>query len=354
MYYSNSNIKGLHRIYNQNTRKGYLRLDLNENPGGLDNTFVKAVLKDIDGEFLAKYPETQLFTEKLAEFIGVNTNEICLTNGSAEGIRHIIEVFTKPSGKIVSVTPSYAMYGVYAEMYGRTFVSVPYSKDWAISAEDIIAQLDEDVDLVVLLNPNNPIGNVYSEEDMEQIIVAAKKCHATVLIDEAYFYFYPNSFIRFAIENTYVFLVRTFSKMFSLAGCRLGYVVGQKNGIELIQKACTPHNVNAFGIKFAQAIIESGMLKQLTEEQQEGKQYLQQTLRGMKYEIKVGEGNFLFLKPKIQAKELAERLKDDARILVKHYDDALLKDFIRVTTGKREIMHQFIVALERVDKPYGK
>ncbi len=348
MYYINPNIKDLFRIYDQNSREGYLRLDLNENPGGLPDAFIKSVLKDVDSEFVAKYPETLEFTEKLADFIKVKPNEICLTNGSAEAIRHIIEIFTKPGGKIVSVAPSYAMYSVYAKMYGRVHVPVPYNENMTVTAEDIIAKIDDDVDLVVILNPNNPIGDVHSTEDMEKILAAAKKHFATVLIDEAYFYFYPNSFIEFAKNNEHVFLTRTFSKLFSLAGCRLGYVTGQADGIALIQKACTPHNVNGFGIKFAQAIIESGMIENMVAEQLEGKKYLADSLMEKGYEVNMREGNFLFIKPKTEAKALTERLKEN-KILVKYYNNEMLGGFIRVTTGTKEIMQQFIDILLKLD-----
>lgn len=348
MYYINPNIKNLFRIYDQNSRDGYLRLDLNENPGGLPDAFIKSVLKDVDSEFVAKYPETLEFTEKLADFIKVKPNEICLTNGSAEAIRHIIEIFTKPGGKIVSVAPSYAMYSVYAKMYGRVHVPVPYNENMTVTAEDIIAKIDDDVDLVVILNPNNPIGDVHSTEDMEKILAAAKKHFSTVLIDEAYFYFYPNSFIEFARNNEHVFLTRTFSKLFSLAGCRLGYVTGQGDGIALIQKACTPHNVNAFGIKFAQAIIESGMIKNMVAEQLEGKKYLADSLIENGYEVNMKEGNFLFIKPKTESKALTERLKEN-KILVKHYNNEMLGGFIRVTTGTKKIMQQFIDILLKLD-----
>ena len=85
-----------------------------------------------------------------------------------------------------------------------------------------------------------------------------------MLIDEAYFYFYPNSFINYALENDHVLLTRTFSKVFSLAGGRLGYVVGKPEDIAIVQKLCTPHNVNAFGMLFAQSIIEKeGMIDEL-------------------------------------------------------------------------------------------
>ena len=78
-----------------------------------------------------------------------------------------------------------------------------------------------------------------------------------LLVDEAYHYFYPNTFIKYALEDEHVFVTRTFSKLFSLAGCRLGYVAGWPEGVNLIQKLCTPHNTNAFAMKFAEAIIKN-------------------------------------------------------------------------------------------------
>ena len=138
MYYINESVLKLNRIFDQNSREGYLRLDLNENPTGLPIDFIKNVLNDVDQEFISKYPETEEFQKKLADFIKVNPNQICLTNGSAEAIRHIFEVYSRPNGKIVSVAPSYAMYEVYANMYGRKHVGVPYDDDFTISIDKII------------------------------------------------------------------------------------------------------------------------------------------------------------------------------------------------------------------------
>ena len=82
-----------------------------------------------------------------------------------------------------------------------------------------------------------------------------KKNEVTLLIDEAYHYFYPKTFIDYALNEKHIFVTRTFSKLFSLAGCRLGYVTGWPDGIKLVQKLCTPHNTNAFAMKFAEKII---------------------------------------------------------------------------------------------------
>ena len=94
MYYLSKKIENLERIFDQNERKDYLRLDLNENPGGLPQKFISKVLSEVTPQFVAQYPETLHFTEVLAEFLGTDIKHICLVNGSAEGIRYIIQAFT--------------------------------------------------------------------------------------------------------------------------------------------------------------------------------------------------------------------------------------------------------------------
>lgn len=121
MYYLDSRVENLYRIFDQNARKDYLRLDLNENPGGLPQEFIDDVLKNVTPQFVAQYPETLHFTEVLANHLGTDISHICLTNGSAEGIRYIIQAFTSVNGRIVGVVPSYFMFQVYSEMYGRNF-----------------------------------------------------------------------------------------------------------------------------------------------------------------------------------------------------------------------------------------
>ena len=353
MYYLNENVRTLNRIFDQNARNGYIRMDLNENPVGLLQEFIDEVLSKVTPEFVAKYPEQLEFTTKLAEFIGVEIENICLVNGSAEGIRYVIEAYSRPNGKVLSVTPSYAMYDVYCEMYGRKSVHVHYDDNLEMHVDDIIEAIDDDIDLVIVLNPNNPVGDVYSYEEMDRIVEECKKHECTLLIDEAYFYFYPNSFIKYAIENDHVLLTRTFSKVFSLAGARLGYVVGNPEEIAMVQKLCTPHNINAFGMLLAQAIIETdGMIDQLVEKQLTGKQHLIDTLIEKGYEVSAKEGNFIFIKPKnIDASEIVSRMKEEKRILIKVYKDVPnLGDCLRVSIGESEVMDKFIAALEDIDQ----
>lgn len=353
MYYVNPNLVDLHRIVYQNNRREYLRLDLNENPGGLPQEFIDKVLSDITPKFVSQYPETLEFETCLANFLGINNDNLCIVNGSSEGIRHIIEAFSSPGGKIVGVVPSYAMYQVYAQMYGREFVQVHYDDDLSVSAEQIIEKLDEDVDLLVLLNPNNPVGNAYSNEEFEKILWATKQYEINLLIDEAYMYFYDNTFIDYAVNNPHVLLTRTFSKLFSLGSLRLGYVVGQAQDVKMISNLCTPHNTNAFAMKFAQAILETdGLLEELIEKQLAGKRYIIDGLKENGFTVNAKEGNFIFVKPrKVDADEIVERMKNDKKILIKSYSGiGSLGKCLRVTTGERQYMEEFLNALIEIDQ----
>lgn len=352
MYYLDSKIENLYRIFDQNERKDYLRLDLNENPGGLPQEFIDDVLRDITPQFVAQYPETLHFTEVLAKFLKTDISHLCLVNGSAEGIRYIIQAFTSPEGRIVGVVPSYFMFQVYSEMYGREFVKVPYNEDLTMDVNNIIDALTDDTQLLILLNPNNPMGNVYSEEEFERIMKAANEKNINVLIDEAYHYFYPGTFINYALNHEHVFVTRTFSKLFSMAGCRLGYVAGWPEGVKMVQKLCTPHNTNAFAMKFAEKIIETpGILQSLIDNFNEGRDYLVHTLDEYGYAHKGEAGNFMFIKTKTDAENIVYRMKMEKKILIKSYPE--VGEFgtcLRVSIGEKKFMQQFISALIELDK----
>lgn len=352
MYYLDPKIANLTRIFDQNEREGYLRLDLNENPGGLPEEFVRQILQGITPQLVAQYPETLRFTEALAKHLGTDISHLCLVNGSSEGIRYIIQAFTGEGGRIVGVVPSYFMFQIYAEMYGRNFVKVPYGEDLGMDIGDIIAAMTEETQLLVLLNPNNPMGNVYAEEEFGRLMEAARERQITVLVDEAYYHFWPKTFIRYALEGEHVFITRTFSKLFSMAGCRLGYVVGWPEGIRMVQKLCTPHNTNAFALRFARTLLESPeMIESLIRNFNEGRGYLIGWLGQNGYQYKGEAGNFLFIKPKTDAWGIVDRIRSEKKILVKAYPKVgMLGDCLRVSIGERKYMEQFTAALGELDR----
>lgn len=353
MYYLDPYVRDVERIYNQNGRKGYLRLDLNENPGGLPQPFLTEVMKCVTPEFVSQYPETDKFTQILADHLHIGCDNICLVNGSAEGIRYIIQAFTSLHGRIVGVVPSYFMYQVYSEMYGREFVQVNYDDDLSMNIDNIICELTDETQMLVLMNPNNPMGNAYTDAEIQRIMSVAKEKQITVMIDEAYHYFYPKTFMEYALNEDHVFVVRTFSKLFSMAGCRLGYVVGRPEGIRMVQKLTTPHNTNAFAMEIAGKVITTpGVLDKLISDYQNGRKFLLDQLDAHGYAYKGDAGNFLFIKVNQEdADVIVDRMKNEYHILIKSYQG--IGDFgkcLRVSIGAAEYMEKFTTALFEIDK----
>lgn len=352
MYYVDKTIQHLNRIFDQNSRMEYLRLDLNENPGGLPAEFVQNVAAELSPQLVAQYPETLPFTEALARYLNTDISHLCLTNGSSEAIRYIIQAYTSVNGKILCVSPSYAMFRIYAEMYGRDFISIPYNRNLEMPIENILKAMNPDIQLLILVNPNNPVGNTYTIAEFEEILAEAEKNHITVLVDEAYFYFYPESFIDYALNRRHIFITRTFSKLFSMAGLRLGYAIGHPEEIATIQKLCTPHNVNAIAELFALRLIENPtVIDDLIAKHQEGREYLKNKLEEHHYQYYGKEGNFIFIKPKSDAELVVDKMKQKKKILIKSYENVgEYGDCLRVTTGEKIYMEQFMNALVECDK----
>lgn len=352
MYVLDEKIKNLVRVFDQNERKNYLRLDLNENPGGLPQHFISETLKEVTPQLVSQYPETLQFTEVVAKHIGTDISHICITNGSAEAIRYVIQAFTSEKGRIVGVVPSYFMFQVYSEMYGRNFIKVPYNDDLSFSIKNILSELTSDTQLLILLNPNNPMGNVYSDDEFETLFKACQEKQITLLVDEAYHYFYPKTFVKYALNNRRVLVTRTFSKLFSMAGCRLGFVCGHPQDIQYVQKFCTPHNTNALAMLLAQKILTTpGMIDELVMKFNEGRKYLINMLDTNGYRHKGEAGNFIFIEPKTDAIRVVNLMKNEKKILIKYYPNVgEFGNCLRVSIGEKYFMEKFVLALLELDK----
>lgn len=349
-YYVDENIANTERVFPDQDRYDYYRYDMNENPEGLPKEFVDEVIKEITPEFLATYPEPDRFIYKYAEFVGAKYENILTTNGSDMAIRYLLEIFGKKGGEVITVSPSFEMYRVNCSILGLKHVPISYEADMTMDVEKIVNAITNDTNIVVLLNPNNPMGNTYTEEEVEHVIAKAKECGAIVIIDEAYHYFYSGTFMKYALEEENVVVLRTFSKLLSLAACRLGIIISNEKLIHYVKNARLTFEVNSIALLFAERILERPQLiEELIKIEKEGKEYLLEELRRQGYTCKAGKGNFMFVQPKHDAHVIAQRLKDERKVLVHAYSNELLKNYLRVSTGSKAAMKIFADALLAID-----
>ena len=342
-------IENMTRVFPPQGRYGKLRYDMNENPEGLPKEFVDSVLKEITPEFLAIYPEPDRFLRKYADFVGVKFENLVCTNGSDQAIRYLLETFGEVGKEVVTVAPSFEMYWVNCMLLGYKHVPVAYESDLSLKIEKVVDAINENTRIVVLLNPNNPVGNVYTDEEFAAVQKRAGEVGALVIVDEAYHYFYSKTFLKNALLAPNVVVLRTFSKLMSLAAVRLGVVIGNSELVGYVRNLRLTFDANSIALLFAERLMDHPeIVDGLIRAQQEGKDWLLAQLRAKGYWCRDCMGNFIFIKPHRDAHEVAKAL-EEKNVLVHPYGNPLLKDYVRVSTGSKQAMEKFWDAFLAID-----
>lgn len=350
VFYVDEHIKNTYRVFPRQGRYGYYRYDMNENPEGLPADFVREVCKEITPEFLAIYPEPDKFLHKYADFIGVKYENVLTTNGSDMAIRYLLETFGQEGKEVVTVSPSFEMYAVNCSILGLKHKPVAYEPDLTISVDKIVDAIGVDTRIVVLLNPNNPVGNVYTQQELERVLEKSRQVGAVVIIDEAYHYFYDKTFLEYALKEENVIVLRTFSKLMSLAACRLGVIISNPQIISYVKNARLTFEANSIALLFAERILDHPeMVDTLIAIERQGKEYVLGELKKHGYWCRDCRGNFIFVKPHGDAKQVADRLEQEKKVLVHAYGNPLLKDYLRVSVGSEKAMKIFLDAFLEVD-----
>ncbi len=202
-----------------------LRLDFNENTGGCSPRVMER-LRQMQPEQLACYPERAPVEREVASFLGLQPEQVLLTNGVDEAIHLVCEAYLEPEDEAVIVVPTFAMYEICAAATGARVISIPADEDFRFPTCKVMAHTTTPkTRLIAIANPNNPTGAVASAEDL--LLIARSAPQAAVLVDEAYFEFYGESLLEHAGQVQNLFIARTFSKAYGMAGFRVGVLAGR-------------------------------------------------------------------------------------------------------------------------------
>ncbi|MBP5224349.1 MAG: histidinol-phosphate aminotransferase family protein [Lachnospiraceae bacterium] len=350
-YYVNPWIAGTERVFPMQGRAEYLRLDMNENPEGLPEEIVEEIRGKITPEFLSTYPEPDRFLRKYADFIGTDIECVAATNGSDMAIRYLLETFGEPGKDVVTVTPSFEMYRINCSLLGLHHVPVSYEEDLTVDVSKICDAIGEDTRIVVLLNPNNPVGNVFSDAEFDAILEKTKAAGAVLIVDEAYHYFCEKTFLPRALEEENVLVLRTFSKLFSLAAVRLGVVIGHPKLIHFLKNGKLTFDVNSVALLAGETVLSHPeLVDELRKKEAAGKAWALQALQKAGYETRDCAGNFFFVRPRCDAHSIAKALETEKKVLVHPFSNPLLQDLIRVTAGSESVMKRFVEAFLELDR----
>ena len=204
-----------------------LRLDFNENTGGCSPRVMER-LRQLQPEQMARYPEREPVEREVASFLGLQPEQVLLTNGVDEAIHLVCEAYLEPNDQAVIVVPTFAMYQICAGATGARVISIPADKDFRFPTAKVMAHTTAPkTRLIAIANPNNPTGAVASVEDL--LLIARSAPQSAVLVDEAYFEFYGESLLEYAGQVENLFIARTFSKAYGMASFRVGVLAGRRS-----------------------------------------------------------------------------------------------------------------------------
>lgn len=331
------------------SRLGYLRLDKNENLISVPDAFLSKLRQLITSDFISAYPEVDQLYAKLAKFLEVSPDNLFLTSGSDAAIKAAFEVFVAKNDGVLILDPTYAMFYVYAKIFQAKIIAVGYEGDLSLSADKVIQQIYlQKPKLICIANPNSPTGTIFSPSDIERIIRICAELGSVVLLDEAYYPFYPQSGIDLIKIYPNLLVTRTFSKAEGLASVRLGYSIGHKKMIDCLHKVRPMYEINAFAARFAELILDNYLIvKENLAEIQKGREYLEAELIKMKLPFFKTYANFININ--VGSREMSidiAKFMHDHKILIKGGFDGVLKNCVRVNFGSIDQMRKFLDCLK--------
>lgn len=324
-----------------------VKLSSNETPFSPTDLAVTAMC-EVAGR-VNRYPDggCRALRDALAAFLGVEVGNVLIGSGSNELIRLIAQTIANPGDEIVMAKPSFVVYPMVAKMFGAAAVEIALTKDWRLDLAAMAKAVSRKTKIVFLANPNNPTGTIYTRDEFEAFLGGVPK-RVLVVIDEAYFEFvesseYPNGMDYFSEEGNVVVL-RTFSKIYGLAGLRIGYGAAPSELGTGIDKVREPFNVNTVAQVAAFASLKCGAEIELRKHlNAEARDQVCGALDKLGIEHATSHANFVFVKVPDGQKAFKDLLEHG--VIVRAFGDA---PFVRITFGNRAENSQLIAALEAV------
>ena len=327
-----------------------LRLDFNENTES-PSPRVLEVLKQIASGELTKYPERDPSERLMAEFLRLEHGQVLLTNGVDEAIHLLCETYLEPSDEVLIVVPTFSMYEIYAQSTGAKVIAIQANPErgFRFPVEVVLSAITGKTRMIALASPNNPTGAVAPRADLLRIADAAPA--AAVLVDEAYYDFWGETVLDAVTRFPNLFVTRTFSKAYGLAGLRIGVLVGNGIQVPMVRKVASPYNVNGIALAcLPHAIADREFLAGYVRQVLQGRARLmiQLTCQGVPYWV--SQANFVLAQIGPMHKEFVAEMRNRGILVRDRSNDPGCSGCVRMTVGTEEHTERLLMALNEVLK----
>lgn len=329
-----------------------IKLASNENPHPPSLRVLKAIQK-VSRE-LNRYPDGNCYylREALAKNLNVNPGQLIFGNGSDEIIVLAVRGFVSEGDEVVMAQPSFLIYEIASQIAGARIKAVSLKEDFSYDLSQMKAAVSEKTKIIFLGNPDNPSGKYFTQKQMDDFLQGLSSS-VLVLIDEAYYEYvcardYVNS-VDLLKRYKNIIITRTFSKMYGLAGLRVGYGIADQEIIAYLDRLREPFNVNSLAQTAALACLQDkgyyqGLLKEVN--QQRG--FLYENFKRLQLAYVESCTNFILVKIKTKEASFVSHALLKRGIIIRDMSVWGLKNYIRITIGTKQENKKLITALEEI------
>ena len=330
----------------QPKERKFIKLNTNESPFPPSKKAQEYAAKAAESLQLYSDPTCAKLTAKVAEVLGVEADEVLLTNGSDEILNFAFMAFCDEKTPAAFADITYGFYKVFAALNGVPYVEIPLNEDFSIDPTTYY-NLGK---TIFIANPNAPSGIALSRDTIEEII--KNNPNTVVVVDEAYVDFGAESCVPLIHKYKNLLVTQTFSKSRSMAGARLGFGVACKEliaDLNTIKYSTNPYNVNSMTLAAGLGTMEDEAYTQINcQTVRENREYLAGELAKMGFVQTPSMANFIFAKhEKISGERIYTALREKG-ILVRHFTAPRIAEYNRITIGAREEMEALVQALMEI------
>ncbi|HBV96353.1 MAG: histidinol-phosphate aminotransferase [Peptococcaceae bacterium BICA1-7] len=327
------------------------RLNNNENPLG-PSPAAQEILQRFSPPRAAVYPsgDSYYLRERLAATHGLHPDQILVGNGANEVITFVIKAFCEAGDNIITADKTFAVYEWVAIFSGYEARLTPL-KDFAFDDQAMLERIDSRTKILFVCNPNNPTGTYWNRDKLCRFLDRVDG-RQIVVVDEAYFEYVEKEDFPDGISlidrypNLVVF--RTFSKMYGLAGLRIGYLAGQLDVVNIIRRACVVYSVNTLAQEAALLALEDkDHINRTRRLMREEKGYLRRELTRLGLPFVMHEGNYVMIKLPM-SDTLAYRRLMGRGVMVRTMTGFRFPNYIRISIARHEAMEALVKGLEAI------
>jgi len=309
-------IAGLSPYLSPIASRAGLGLDLNESMAGCSPR-VLARLRSLSAAELSMYPQREVGERLIANFLNILPEQVLLTNGIDEALSLLFTSYLGAGDELLFADPTFVMYPMLGKGLGAQVVRLQSGEDLALPIAELLASISPRTRVIAIANPNNPTGLAAPGSDLLRIAEAAPD--AAVLIDEAYFEFCGETIVETIVDKTLIpdlalhpnlFVARTFSKAYGLAGLRLGVLSGAAEQIDYLRRFALPFNVNAAALACLEvALADQGFVRDHVAQVKEGRERLAQLFNELGLHFWPSQTNFVLVRVGASAQAFVESMK---------------------------------------------